>query len=76
MVTPARNRYVEELTHDQAWALLEERTRHRFDLGLREFIDRWLAGAYGDPDDNPDALEIAVLLPGVGVDPWRHDKRP
>lgn len=75
MVTPAKKRYVQELTHEEAWELLEERTRRHFNLSLREFIDKWLAGEYGKPDDNPDALEIAVLLPGVGVDPWRYDKR-
>ena len=69
------NGYVRELSREEAWELLEEHTRARFHIGVQEFIDKWFAGEYGEPDDNPDALEIAVLLPGIGVDPWRDDKR-
>ncbi len=65
---------VRELTYAEAWALLEEDTRRQFQIGLQEFIDRWLSGEYGEPDDNPDALEIAALLPGIGIDPWRNGK--
>ena len=75
MVARPKKSYVQELTHEEAWELLEGQSRRRLGLGLKEFIDKWLAGDYGDPDDNPDALELAVLLPGVGVDPWQYDKR-
>ncbi|MGH2584281.1 MAG: hypothetical protein ACRDJE_05150 [Dehalococcoidia bacterium] len=75
MATPAKKRYVQELTYEEAWELLEDQSHRRLGVGLREFIAKWFAGDYGDdPDDNPDALELAVLLPGVGVDPWRYDK--
>ncbi len=75
MAAPVQGDWVCELTHDEAWELLEEQTRRRFHIGAQEFIDKWLAGESGEPDDNPDALEIAVLLPGIGVDPWRNGKR-
>ena len=77
MVLPVENAsdQVYELTEEEAWAMIEERTKAHFGLSAPEFIERWLSGGYGDPDDDPDALEIAVLLPGVGVDPWAHAER-
>ena len=75
MEAPVEDNRVRKLTRGEAWQLLEEPTRKRFHIGLQESINRWLAGEYGEPDDNPDALEIAVLLPGIGVDPWRNGKR-
>ncbi len=74
MAAPARQDWVSDLTATEAWALLEERTQQHLHVGAREFVERWLAGVYGQPDDNPDALEIAALLPGVGVNPWHDDK--
>jgi hypothetical protein len=70
MVAPTRQGQVKELTADEGRRLLEERVREAFQIDLDEFIRRWRAGAYGDPDDNPEALELAMLLPIVGVDPW------
>lgn len=74
MVTPAKKRYVQEVTREEAREMLEDQSRRRLSVGLQEFIEKWFAGEYGEPDDNPDALELAVLLPGVGIDPWQNDK--
>jgi hypothetical protein len=75
MVARTKKSYVQELTLDEAWQLLEERAQQSFGISIHEFIRKWLAGEYGEPDDDPDALELAVLLPGVGVDPWQYDQR-
>ena len=75
MVTAARTGQVKELTTDQGRSFLEERVRQVLQIELDEFIQRWRAGAYGDIDDHPDALELAMLLPIVGVDPWSDGAR-
>ncbi|MGD9892753.1 MAG: hypothetical protein AB7R89_26550 [Dehalococcoidia bacterium] len=72
MTAASRTHQMQELTPDQSRMLLEERVQRRLGIDLPEFIRRWHTGFYDDPDDNPDALELAVLLPIVGVDPWRN----
>jgi len=37
-------------------------------MSAREFVDAWRAGSFGDPDENLDALALAMLLPLVGED--------
>jgi hypothetical protein len=71
MTAAPRAHQLQKLTSDQSRVLLEERVQRRLGIDLEEFIRRWQTGFYDDPDDNPDALELAVLLPIVGVDPWR-----
>ena len=74
MVARAKKNSVQELTYTEARQLLEEQAQRYLGVSLAEFVEKWFAGDYGDPDDNPDALELAVLLPGVGIDPWRNGK--
>lgn len=74
VVTPNQSTGIHWLTDDEAWEVLEEHARARLGISAREFIANWQSGAYGDdPDDNPDALALAMLLPMVGVDPWQND---
>ena len=54
---------------------VSERVRQALHIELDEFIRRWRAGVYGDVDDDPRALELAMLLPIVGVDPWSDGAR-
>jgi len=75
MVTAGQQRRVEVLTPEQGRLFLEERVRETLHIGLDEFIQRWQAGTYGDVDDNPAALDLAMLLPVVGVDPWSDGSR-
>ena len=65
---------VHELTDEQARELIDERTWQYLNVDVDEFVRLWRAGYYGDVDDNPDALEIAMLLPMIGVDPWSDDR--
>ena len=69
MVPHAPKGRVRELTESEAWELLQERTHRRLQIDAEEFIRRWQAGEYGAADDNPDALELGILLPHVGIDP-------
>jgi hypothetical protein len=53
---------VEQLTPEEGAALLERRARERFGIGAEEFRRRWERGEL-DPDRDPGALEVAMLLP-------------
>lgn len=66
---------VEKLTAKQGRSLLEKRSHLYFKVGIDEFARRWRAGNYGAVDENPEALELALLLPMVGVDPWGDGER-
>jgi hypothetical protein len=66
---------VQELTPAQGRALLDERSQLFFRVGIDEFAQGWRAGRYGAVDENPEALELALLLPMIGVDPWGDGER-
>ncbi|MGD9894440.1 MAG: hypothetical protein AB7R89_05875 [Dehalococcoidia bacterium] len=51
-----------EITHEEAWKLLDEDTRRRLGIGVEEFARRYHAGEYDDPDDNPDVMWLAMEL--------------
>lgn len=53
---------LERLTPEDGAALLERRARERFGIGAEEFRGRWERGEL-DPDRDPGALEVAMLLP-------------
>jgi hypothetical protein len=63
------NGYVEELSREQGRELLDRQTRRYLDLSVDEFIRRWDAGEFGDPDDrsaNPPAvMRLGMLVPFV-----------
>lgn len=75
MVAATSPGQVTVLTADEGRAFLEERVREALQIDLDEFIRRWQAGRYGGVDDNPTALDLAMLLPIVGVDPWSDGTR-
>jgi hypothetical protein len=53
---------LERLSPEEGLALLERRARERFGIGADEFRRRWESGEL-DPDKDPGALEVAMLLP-------------
>jgi hypothetical protein len=53
---------LERLTAEEGAALLERRARERFGISAEEFRERWESGEL-DPDRDPGALEVAMLLP-------------
>jgi hypothetical protein len=62
---------IHELTLDEGRQLLDREALARLGLSAEEFIDKWQSRAFGDPDEtNPDIWHVAMLLPGVGIDPW------
>jgi hypothetical protein len=70
--TPGR---IEVMTASDGRSFLEEQVRETFCISLDEFVQRWQAGDYGDFDDDPRALRLAMLLPIIGVDPWSNGAR-
>ena len=53
---------VRELTREESWALLDAETRRRLGISAQEFAARLHAGAYGDPDDDPFIMRMAMDL--------------
>jgi hypothetical protein len=52
-----------EITHEEAWALLDDDVRRRLGIGVEEFARRYHAGEYDDPDDDPFVtMEFAMRL--------------
>ncbi len=67
----AKNRGVPELSLEEGWDLLEREAQRYLHVSAHDFIRMWRAGEFGDPDDRPEVWEVAMLLPFVGLDPWR-----
>jgi hypothetical protein len=63
------NGHIPELSREDGLKLLDRQARHYLDVSGAEFIRRWDAGEYGDPDDrskNPPAvMRLGMLLPFV-----------
>jgi len=52
-----------EITREQAWALLDEDTRRRLGIGVKEIARRYHVGEYDDPEDDPFVtMELAMQL--------------
>lgn len=69
MTTPTtyRNGHVHELSDKEAWELFDQRARQYLGLGAEEFLAKWDAGAFGDPENpyRPDLMHVVMLLPLV-----------
>ncbi len=58
-----------EATEAEGWQMLDRAARYHLGISAEEFVRRWQAGEYPDPDGTP-ALRVAMLLPFVGLSPW------
>ena len=60
---------IHELTDEEARELFDRSARHYLGISGEEFLRRWDAGEYDDPDDRtknpPEVMEVASLLPLV-----------
>lgn len=65
----ARNGHVEEFSDAEAWDLFDRQAQRFLRMGGKEFIRRWDAGEFDDPDDRskhgPEVMRVATLLPLV-----------
>jgi hypothetical protein len=60
-----------EATEAEGWQMLDARARYHLGINAEEFVRRWQAGEYPDPDGTP-ALNVVMALPLVGIDPFTH----
>jgi hypothetical protein len=61
MTTKAETEIV-ELDAAQGRALLDKQARKYLGMSGEDFLARWEAGEL-DPDDSPDVMRVAMLLP-------------
>jgi hypothetical protein len=61
--------YVEEFSAEEGWELFDRQARRFLGMDGEEFLNRWDAGDFGDPDDRskhgPEIMRVATLLPLV-----------
>ena len=58
------------LNREQSMRLFDRQARRYMKMSGKEFIRRWKAGEFGDPEKpyRPDLMHVATLLPFAGVD--------
>ena len=58
------------LNREQSMRLFDRQARRRMKMSGKEFIRRWKAGEFGDPDKpyRPDLSHVVSLLPFAGID--------
>ncbi len=58
---------VQDLTPEEGRKLFDEAARHYLGISGEEFIRKWDAGEFDDPDDRtkhgPEVMSVAMLLP-------------
>jgi hypothetical protein len=62
---------VQVLTEEEGWEFLETCAQHYLGIGAHEFVRRWQAGEYPDPDGTP-VMHVVMSLPFVGVNPYTN----
>lgn len=51
------------LNRDQWMALVDRAAQRELGMSGDEFVRRLKAGEFGDPDDRPEVMRVAMLLP-------------
>lgn len=58
---------IREISEQEARELFDRNARHYLGISGEEFLRRWDAGFYDDPDDRskhgPEVMEVAMLIP-------------
>jgi hypothetical protein len=67
--TQQANGEVRELSREEGRRLFDRQARRYLGISGEEFLEKWDAGNYGDPDDRtknpPGVMQLAMLLPFV-----------
>ena len=58
------DRQIRMLNRDQWMGLVDRAARRELGMSGDEFIRRWEAGEFRDPDERPEVMRVAMLLPG------------
>ena len=63
------NGRVEEFSAEEGWGLFDRQSQRFLGMSGKEFMRRWDAGEFDDPDDRskhgPEVMRVATLLPLV-----------
>lgn len=54
---------VRVLSHDEGCALFDRAARRYLNMSGEEFIRKYEAGEFGDPDNDPNVMYVAMLIP-------------
>lgn len=61
------NGQIRDLTPEEGRELFDRAARYYLNMSGEEFISKWDAGEFDDPDDRtknpPEVMEVAMLLP-------------
>ena len=60
---------VRVLTEEEGWEFLDKRAQYYLGISAKEFVRRWQAGEYPDPDGTP-VMHVLMALPFVGLNPF------
>ena len=60
-----RSRGLTRLTRAAGRALFDRAVRRRLRMSSAEFLRKWDAGEFRDPDSDPGVMEVVMLLPLV-----------
>jgi len=52
----------QELSHEEGWALLEGRSQRYLHMSAAEFLRKWDAHEFENPD-RPEVLRVAMTIP-------------
>jgi hypothetical protein len=63
MGIPKTNGRIGRLTRARARAIFDRTARRALRMSGAEFLRRWEAGEFKDPDSNLNVMEVAMLLP-------------
>lgn len=67
--TEHTNANVRELSRDEGRELFDRQAQRYLDMTGDEFLKKWDAGEFGDPDDRtknpPGVMQLVMLLPSV-----------
>jgi hypothetical protein len=66
---PTTNGAAPEMSQEEGRAMIDRQAHRYLDMSGEEFIRRWDAGAFGDPDDrfenHPAVMRLGMLVPFV-----------
>lgn len=51
------------MTDDEAREFFDAQARRLLKMSGADFVRAWEAGAYPDPDESPEVMEMVMLLP-------------
>ena len=54
-----------ELTYEEGWVMFDEQARRLLGMSGEEFITKYAAGEFGDPDEDRRVMDMVFLIPFI-----------